>query len=313
MKRMLAVIATIAAVAPMAFAAGAQAAPSKNIVQVAASAPQFSTLVSLVKSAGLVNALSGKTKLTLFAPTNAAFAAVPKATLHKLAHNKKLLAHVLEYHVVKGALTAAQIEKQHSLKTLEGASVTVKVKHGSVYINQAKVIKANVMASNGVIHVINSVLTPPAAKQTKQTIVQVAASAPQFSTLVSLVKQAGLVKALSGTTKLTLFAPTNAAFRALQHQNPQLFAKVAHNRTLLKDVLLYHVVPGALDAKQVVAHKSLRTLLGQHTKIAARHGKVFVNQAQVIKANIRAGNGVIHAINAVLLPRLPSGSPSFTG
>ena len=99
----------------------------------------------------------------MFAPTNAAFAKVPKATLNKLAHNKKLLAKVLEYHVVKGALTAAQIEKKHSLKTLEGASVTVAVKGGSVYIDKAKVIKANVTASNGIVHVINAVLIPPSA------------------------------------------------------------------------------------------------------------------------------------------------------
>jgi transforming growth factor-beta-induced protein len=316
MKRILAALVACCAIAaiPVASATAHRSAKMSepNIVTLAASNPQLSTLVKLVKSAGLVKALSGSAKLTVFAPTNAAFAKVPKATLNTLAHNTKLLAKVLEYHVVKGALTAAQIEKKHSLKTLEGASLTVKVKDGSVYINQAKVIKANVLASNGIVHVINGVLTPPKSSPS-ENIVQVAASAPQFSTLVSLVKQAGLVKALSGTAKLTLFAPTNAAFSALQHQDPKLFAKVAHSRTLLKDVLLYHVVAGALDAKQVVAHKSLPTLLGQNLKIAVRSAKVFVNQAQVIKANIAASNGVIHAINSVLLPRLPSGSPSFTG
>jgi uncharacterized surface protein with fasciclin (FAS1) repeats len=90
-----------------------------NIVALAASSPNLSTLVKLVKSAGLVKTLSGSSKLTVFAPTNAAFAKVPKTTLNKLAHHKKMLAAVLdEYHVVKGALTAAQIEKRHSLKTL---------------------------------------------------------------------------------------------------------------------------------------------------------------------------------------------------
>ena len=134
-----------------------------NIVALAAASPQLSTLVKLVKSAGLVKALSGSSKLTVFAPTNAAFAKVPKTTLNQLAHNKKLLAAVLEYHVVKGALTAAQIEKKTSLKTLEGASVAVKLKSGSVYINQAKVVTPNLKASNGIVHVINAVLIPPAA------------------------------------------------------------------------------------------------------------------------------------------------------
>ncbi len=166
MKRILAAVVACCALAavPVASAtAHRDASMSKpNIVALAASSPQLSTLVKLVKSAGLVKALSGSTKLTVFAPTNAAFAKVPKATLNTLAHNKKLLAKVLEYHVVKGALTAAQVEKKSSLKTLEGASVRVKVKGGSVYINTAKVITPNLMASNGIVHVINAVLIPPA-------------------------------------------------------------------------------------------------------------------------------------------------------
>lgn len=167
MKRILAALVACCALAAVPVASATAHRNAKmtepNIVTLAASNPQLSTLVKLVKSAGLVKALSGSSKLTVFAPTNAAFAKVPKATLNTLAHNKKLLAKVLEYHVVKGALTAAQIEKKHSLKTLEGAPVKVTVRGGSVYINKAKVIKANVMASNGIVHVINGVLTPPAA------------------------------------------------------------------------------------------------------------------------------------------------------
>ena len=145
-------------------AAGAPAAMSQqNIVQVAASNPQFSTLVSLVKKAGLVKALSAQAKLTVFAPTNAAFAAVPKATLAKLAANRSLLIKVLEYHVVKGQVLAAQVVKLRSAKTLEGSSVKITVKGGNVYVNKAKVIKTDLRASNGVIHVINSVLIPPGA------------------------------------------------------------------------------------------------------------------------------------------------------
>ena len=146
-----------------AVAAAPAGAASQNIVQVAASNPQFSTLVSLVKKAGLVSALEGPGKLTVFAPTNAAFAAVPKATLAKLAADKALLVKVLEYHVVKGEVLAAQVVKLHSAKTLEGASVAIRVSGGAVYVNKAKVIKTNVMASNGVIHVINAVLLPPGA------------------------------------------------------------------------------------------------------------------------------------------------------
>ena len=161
MKRMFAVLAVLAAVAALPLAASSQAAPQKNIVQTAAAAPQFSTLVKLVKAGGLAGALSGTAKLTVFAPTNAAFAKVPKSTLAALGKNKALLKKVLLYHVVSGELPASQVVKRHAIKTLEGANVKISVKAGKVYVNNAQIVKTNVFASNGVIHVINAVLIPP--------------------------------------------------------------------------------------------------------------------------------------------------------
>ncbi|MFZ0088928.1 MAG: fasciclin domain-containing protein [Solirubrobacteraceae bacterium] len=160
MKRILIVVAALAAVAVPLTAASASAAPSKTIVQIAAGNKQFSTLVTLVKKAGLVKALSGKTKLTLFAPTNAAFAKVPKATLAKLAKDTKLLVKVLEYHVLPGVVPASKVLKLHSAKTLEGSRVTFSVKRGHAYVDNAEIIKTNIQASNGLIHVINGVLIP---------------------------------------------------------------------------------------------------------------------------------------------------------
>jgi len=165
MKRLVLVFCTVAAVA-VPLAGSAQAArPAKsmstpNIVGLAASDSQLSTLVSLVKKAGLVSALSGKTKLTVFAPTNAAFDAVPKATLTKLGKDKALLIKVLEYHVVPGVLDAATVEKTSSAKTLEGQTVKFSVKGGHAYVNNAEIIKVNLKASNGIVHVINKVLIP---------------------------------------------------------------------------------------------------------------------------------------------------------
>ena len=123
-------------------------------------AGKFKTLVSLVKQAGLAGALSGPGPLTVFAPTDAAFAKVPKATLAALAKDKAKLKAVLLYHVVKGKFTAARALKQQPLTTLEGGTLSIRTRHGNVYVNRARVIKANVMASNGVIHVINKVLIP---------------------------------------------------------------------------------------------------------------------------------------------------------
>ncbi len=165
MKRIIAGLIAVAAVSVALVPAGATASAtsSKNIVQIASSQSQFSTLVKLVKAAGLVSALEGTGKLTVFAPTNAAFAKVPAKTLAALAKNKTLLKKVLLYHVVSGEYLAAKIEKLSTIKTLEGATVAVKVKSGHVYINNAEVTDANVEASNGVIHVINAVLLPPGA------------------------------------------------------------------------------------------------------------------------------------------------------
>ena len=132
----------------------------QNLVQTAVGAGQFKTLASLLTKAGLAGTLASKGPFTVFAPTDAAFAKVPKATLAALAKNKAKLRAVLLYHVVSGKVTAAQATKLHSAKTLEGKSLSITVVGGKVLVGGATVIKANVMASNGVIHVINKVLIP---------------------------------------------------------------------------------------------------------------------------------------------------------
>jgi uncharacterized surface protein with fasciclin (FAS1) repeats len=154
-------LAATAATASTAPAPAAQAAAGKTIVGVAAGDPQFSTLVKLVKSAGLATTLS-KGSYTVFAPTNAAFAKVPKATLTALGKDKAMLKAVLLYHVVKGRVAASQVVKLTSAKTVNGASVKIAVKGGKVYLNgSTRVTKTDVKASNGIIHVINKVLLPP--------------------------------------------------------------------------------------------------------------------------------------------------------
>jgi uncharacterized surface protein with fasciclin (FAS1) repeats len=167
MRKLRTAIAVGAAtlVAATSMSATAPATPTamgqKNIVQTAVAAGQFTTLVKLVKQAGLVGALSKPGALTVFAPTDAAFAKVPKATLAALGKDKARLKAVLLYHVVKGKVTAAQAAKLTSAKTLEGATLRIRVSGGKVHVGGALVTKADVMASNGVIHVIDKVLIPP--------------------------------------------------------------------------------------------------------------------------------------------------------
>jgi uncharacterized surface protein with fasciclin (FAS1) repeats len=138
-------------------------AATGTITETAAADPQFTTLVSLVQRAGLADELSGETKLTVFAPTNAAFRRVPEATLRKLGRNRALLRRVLLYHVVAGDVKAEQVVRLRAVRTLAGPSVRIRVRDEGVFLNRrAKVIKTDVQASNGTIHVINRVLLPPA-------------------------------------------------------------------------------------------------------------------------------------------------------
>jgi len=137
-------------------------AKAQNIVNTATAAGQFKTLVSLVQQAGLAGTLSTGGPYTVFAPTDAAFAKVPKKTLSALAADPAKLKAVLLYHVAQGKVTAAQVGRRSSITTLEGATVRIKVTGRTVKVNNARVVKPDVAASNGVIHVINRVLIPPA-------------------------------------------------------------------------------------------------------------------------------------------------------
>jgi uncharacterized surface protein with fasciclin (FAS1) repeats len=168
MKRIRTGIALLAVAALASAAVGVTASAStasrsageKNIVQTAVAAGQFKTLASLLTKAGLAGTLQGKGPFTVFAPTDAAFAKVPKATLAALGKNNAKLRAVLLYHVVEGKVTAAQAMKLRSAKTLNGASLPIRLSGGKVLVGGATVTKADVTASNGVIHVINKVLIP---------------------------------------------------------------------------------------------------------------------------------------------------------
>lgn len=134
-------------------------AADMNIVQIASSNKDFSTLVSLLKKADLVNTLEGPGPFTVFAPTNEAFAAIPQAQLDALTSNPAMLKSVLLYHVVSGDITSDKIQPG-MIPTVEGQSINVSLKDGKVFVNNAEVVKADIKASNGVIHVINNVIMP---------------------------------------------------------------------------------------------------------------------------------------------------------
>jgi uncharacterized surface protein with fasciclin (FAS1) repeats len=153
-------VAAVAAVAVGSTASASTRAES-DIVGTATAAGNFKTLTKLLKQAGLVSTLRKPGPYTVFAPTDAAFAKVPKSTLNSLLKSKAKLKAVLLYHVVSGKVTAADVAMLRSAKTVNGKAVRIRVSGSNVFVNSAKVTTADVMATNGVIHVVNRVLIPP--------------------------------------------------------------------------------------------------------------------------------------------------------
>ena len=140
----------------------AESMPDKDIVEIAASAGSFNTLVAAVKAAGLVDTLKGKGPLTVFAPTDEAFAKLPAGTVEELLkpENKDKLTAVLTYHVVPGRVTAGEVVALSSAPTVNGRELSIKAKDGKVMVDNARVVQTDIMATNGVIHVIDSVIIP---------------------------------------------------------------------------------------------------------------------------------------------------------
>ena len=239
---------------PTAVPAKAAEPMAKDIVDTAVANGSFTTLVAAVQAAGLVDTLKGAGPFTVFAPTDAAFKKLPAGTVEALLKDPAKLKDILLYHVVPGKVMAADVVKLNSADTAQGKPVAIKVMDGKVMINDATVVTADVAASNGVIHVIDTVILPPAeaakaAEPMAKDIVDTAVANGSFTTLVAAVQAAGLVDTLKGAGPFTVFAPTDAAFKKLPAGTVEALLK---DPATLKDILLYHVVPGKVMAADVV-------------------------------------------------------------
>ena len=281
-----------------------------NIVQVAQSVPDFSILVEAVVVAGLADTLSGTGPFTVFAPTNAAFAAllgelgVSKAAL--LA-NKPLLTAVLTYHVLAGKVLAADIKEGAQAGTVQGQVFTLGLRGGASITDaqgrKANIVATDVAASNGVIHVIDKVILP----QTKN-IVEIAAGIPDFSILVEAVVAANLQATLGSAGPFTVFAPTNAAFAALLHELNLSKAQLLADKALLTNVLTYHVLAAKVLASGVTDGLKATTVQGEQFTLNKSGNTLHILDARhrganVVATDVQAVNGVIHVIDRVLLPK----------
>ena len=275
--------------------------PLPDIVDTAIAAGSFNTLVAAVQAAGLEDTLRGEGPFTVFAPADDAFAGLPEGTLDSLLipENLDQLTSILTYHVVPGKLMAADVVGMTSIDTVNGQPLTVTVMNGNVMIDGANVILTDIGASNGVIHVIDAVVMPP--PEPLPDIVDTAIAAGSFNTLVAAVQAAGLEDTLRGEGPFTVFAPADDAFAGLPEGTLDSLL-IPENLDQLTSILTYHVVPGKLMAADVVGMTSIDTVNGQPLTVTVMNGNVMIDGANVILTDIEASNGVIHVIDAVVLP-----------
>jgi transforming growth factor-beta-induced protein len=289
---------------PPSMAKAEEKMEDKDIVDTAVAAGSFKTLAAALEAAGLVEALKGEGPFTVFAPTDDAFAALPAGTVEGLLKDPAALGAILKYHVVAGKVLAADAAKLSEAETLQGAPIAISAKDGKVMINDAEVISADVMARNGVIHVINKVILPPAEASMNEgemgkDIVDTAIAAGTFKTLAAALEAAGLVEALKGEGPFTVFAPTDEAFARLPAGTVEALLK---DPKALGDILKYHVASGRLMAADVLKHSGIETLLGQTAPLKLEGNTAYIGDAKIVTTDIQASNGVIHVIDAVILP-----------
>ncbi len=285
----------------------AQLTQGDDIVDTAIEAGIFGTLVAAVQAAELEDALRGDGPFTVFAPTDDAFAKLPEGLVGQLLEprNKEKLQELLLYHVVAGEVYAGDLRSFQFTKTLSEKYLWIRKFWGSVRVNNARVISADVAASNGVIHVIDTVLIPRGFELEPEApandIVDTAAAAGAFSTLLAAATAADLVDALRGDGPLTVFAPTDDAFAMLP---PGLVDALLlpENKMKLQELLLYHVVAGQALSKDLSYYQRVETLEGSQVQIIKWFGNIWVNRSRVTTKDVLATNGVIHVINRVLIP-----------
>lgn len=270
---------------------------TKNIVETAQAAGTFNTLIAAATAGGLAGTLTGEGPLTVFAPTDEAFAKLPAGTVESLLlpENKDKLVSILTYHVVAGKLKAGDVVKSSGTATVNGQFLPFSTADG-VKAGTANVTATDIKASNGVIHVIDSVLIP-----TDESIVDVAAANGSFNTLIAAAKAAGLADTLATGGPFTVFAPTDEAFAALPAGTVETLLK-PENKGQLADILKLHVVPTRVFSTSVADGVSLDSLNGKLT-FAVNYGKPTVNGAGIVATDVNASNGVIHVIDKVILPK----------
>ena len=300
MKRALATL-ILASLLMTALPLNVSAAETDDIPTNVAATGEHDSLVAALTQADLVTTLQGDGPFTVFAPTDAAFeaAGIDLSTFDTDEENATL-ADILLYHVYSGAVASSDVTDGMTVTMVNGADATFAVlTDGTVKIGEAVVTTADVQSSNGVIHVIDTVLMPPPAGP--GDIPTIATSTGVHTALVAALAQADLVTTLQGDGPFTVFAPTDAAFAAAGI-DLATFDTDEENTTLV-DILLYHVAPGAVASSAVTDGLTVTMVNGANATFAVlADGTVMIGDANVTTADVQASNGIIHVIDTVLMP-----------
>jgi transforming growth factor-beta-induced protein len=293
---------------------GFAAPPTVNIVELAESVADLSTLVSAVVAADLADTLSSPGPFTVFAPTNEGFAALPEGTLDTLMkpENKAQLVDILTYHVLPEQVLSTDLTFFQRAATVEGKNLHVLKTSAGVHVgpdlhNLRKVVGADNLATNGVAHIIDGVMLPPAnLGADRPNIVELAESVADLSTLVSAVVAADLADTLSSPGPFTVFAPTNEGFAALPEGTLDTLMK-PENKAQLVDILTYHVLPEQVLSTDLKFFQRVATVEGKNLHVLKTGAGVHVgpdlqNLRKVVGADNLASNGVAHIIDGVMLP-----------
>jgi len=280
-------------------------AKAQTVVDVVVNSPDHNTLEAAVIAAGLAETLAGDGPFTVFAPTDAAFAAIDPAVLNSLLEDPSgELTNILLYHVVSGVADGSNISDGLRIGSLLGQTLTFSINNSGIFINNATVTVADIKTDNGVVHVIDAVLLPePTEVRFDGTVVDVVVNSPDHTTLETAVIAANLAGTLSGEGPFTVFAPTDAAFAAIDPD--VLNSLLADPGGALTTILLNHVTNGVAATDNISDGSAFSNLAGENLTVTANGDGIFINGSKVSVADIHTTNGVVHVIDAVILPPSP--------
>ncbi|MDL1899901.1 DUF4397 domain-containing protein [Anaerolineae bacterium CFX9] len=325
MRRLLAILLVLALAVTAIVPAFAQERP--DIPTLLAEDGRFGTLLAAVEAAGLGDALSGEGPFTLLAPTDDAFAAALEAlglTAEDLLADTETLTEILTYHVIPGRYFFRNLTGGPTVETLQGDTITFNLERGVFTAEGVQILDVDNVASNGIVHIAEGVLLPPALRPTEEAAAEeqaaaepevVAGVAParpnipellaadgRFGTLLAAVEAAGLGDALSGEGPFTLLAPTDDAIASTLEFLGISAADLLGNPDLLTEILTYHVLPGRYFFRDLTSGPTLETLQDSTVDFDLTRGVFSANNVNIVDVDNMASNGIVHVLEGVIVP-----------